>query len=95
MLLEGKTAVVYGGGGAIGGAAARTFAREGARVFIAGKTLSKLQDVAADIERKGGVVDIAEVDALDASSVDRHLEHVLAAVGRVDIALNAIGMFHV
>jgi len=95
MLLEGKTAVVYGGGGAIGGAAARTFAREGARVFIAGKTLSKLQDVAADIERKGGVVDIAEVDALDASSVDRHLEHVLAAAGRVDITLNAIGMFHV
>jgi 3-oxoacyl-[acyl-carrier protein] reductase len=38
MLLEGKNAVVYGGGGAIGGAVARAFARDGARVFLAGRT---------------------------------------------------------
>ena len=41
MLLEGKNAVVYGGGGAIGGAVARAFAREGARVFLAGHTRSR------------------------------------------------------
>lgn len=38
MLLDGKRAVIYGGGGAIGGAVARTFAREGAHVFLAGRT---------------------------------------------------------
>jgi 3-oxoacyl-[acyl-carrier protein] reductase len=38
VLLEGKSAIVYGGGGPIGGAAGRGFAREGARVFLAGRT---------------------------------------------------------
>lgn len=95
MLLKSKIATVYGGGGAIGGAVARTFAREGARVFIAGRTLSKLEKVAADIERDGGIVDIAQVDALDPLSVSRHVQRVIATAGRIDVALNAIGIVHV
>jgi len=43
MLLQNKNAVIYGGGGAIGGAVARAFAREGARVFLAGRTLARLK----------------------------------------------------
>jgi NAD(P)-dependent dehydrogenase (short-subunit alcohol dehydrogenase family) len=43
MLLEGKNAVVYGGGGGIGGAVARAFAREGARVYLAGRTRERLE----------------------------------------------------
>ena len=46
MLLEGKNAVIYGAGGAISGAVARAFAREGARVFLAGRTVATLDDVA-------------------------------------------------
>ena len=46
LLLENKNAVIYGGGGAIGGAIARVFAREGARVFIAGRTQAKLDQAA-------------------------------------------------
>ncbi len=42
MLLENKVAVIYGGGGPIGGAAVHAFAREGARVYLAGRTQSKL-----------------------------------------------------
>jgi 3-oxoacyl-[acyl-carrier protein] reductase len=38
MLLENKNAVIYGSGGSIGGAVAKMFAREGARVFLAGRT---------------------------------------------------------
>jgi NADP-dependent 3-hydroxy acid dehydrogenase YdfG len=49
MLLENKTAIIYGAGGAIGGAVARTFAREGAKVFLSGRTLSKVQRVADEI----------------------------------------------
>ena len=48
MLLKNKNAVIYGGGGAIGGAVARVFAREGARVFLAGRTLQSLEEVADD-----------------------------------------------
>jgi NADP-dependent 3-hydroxy acid dehydrogenase YdfG len=46
VLLEGKSAVIYGAGGSIGGAAARAFAHEGARVFLAGRTVAKLDAVA-------------------------------------------------
>jgi NADP-dependent 3-hydroxy acid dehydrogenase YdfG len=48
-VLEKKTAVVYGAGGAVGGAVARAFAREGARVFLTGRSLAKVDLVAKDI----------------------------------------------
>ena len=53
MLLENKVAVIYGAGGAIGGAVARTFAREGARVFLAGRTRAKL-DLVGDRDSRAG-----------------------------------------
>jgi short-subunit dehydrogenase len=69
VLLEGKNAVVYGGGGAIGGAVARAFAREGARVFLAGHTRMPLEAVAGAIRAAGGSAEAAEVDALDEGAV--------------------------
>lgn len=95
MLLTDKIAVIYGGGGAIGGAVARSFAREGAHVFLAGRTLAKLQRVAEDIRAAGGRADVAEVDALDEEAVNRHADGIAASAGRIDIALNAIGLMHV
>lgn len=95
MLLKNKVAVIYGGGGAIGGAVARTFAREGATVFLAGRTCAKLEQVAREIAAAGGKAEIAQVDALDEGAVDTHAEAVVSAVGRIDIALNAIGIPHV
>jgi 3-oxoacyl-[acyl-carrier protein] reductase len=90
MLLEGKNAVVYGGGGAIGGAVARWFAREGARVFLAGRTSAPLEAVAADIRAAGGAADIAEVDALDERAVDEHADAVASEAGSLDISMNVI-----
>jgi 3-oxoacyl-[acyl-carrier protein] reductase len=89
MLLEGKNAVIYGGG-AIGGAVARTFAREGARVFLAGRAPEKLERVAADIRGAGGAIDVAQVDALDQRMVDDHADAVVAAAGGLDISFNLI-----
>ena len=66
MLLENKVAVIYGAGGSIGGAVTRAFAREGARVFLAGRTQSSLDEVANDIHSQGDAADTAIVDALDA-----------------------------
>ncbi|MGH3147950.1 MAG: SDR family NAD(P)-dependent oxidoreductase, partial [Rubrobacter sp.] len=65
MLLENRNAVIYGAGGAIGGAVARAFAREGARVFLAGRNLATLDEVAEAISAAGGVAETAQVDALD------------------------------
>ena len=90
MLLEDKTAVIYGGGGAIGGAVARAFAREGARVFLAGRTLARLEEVAGEIRSAGGTAETAEVDALDERSVDEHADAVAAEAGRIDISFNLI-----
>jgi 3-oxoacyl-[acyl-carrier protein] reductase len=91
MLLENKNAVIYGGGGAIGGAVARAFAREGARVFLAGRTRAKLDAVARTISAAGGAVETAQIDALDEQAVEKHLEAVVNQAGRVDISFNAVG----
>jgi 3-oxoacyl-[acyl-carrier protein] reductase len=84
MRLETKTAVIYGGGGAIGGAIARTFAREGATVHLAGPTRAKLEAVAAGLPAARTAV----VDAMDPAAVARHIE----AIGRIDICVNAVGV---
>ena len=90
MLLEGKTAVIYGGGGAIGSAVARAFAREGARVFLAGRTPARLEEVAREIRAAGGLAETAQVDALDERAVDEHADAVAARAGGIDISFNLI-----
>ncbi|MEW9554844.1 SDR family NAD(P)-dependent oxidoreductase [Nonomuraea sp. NPDC050783] len=92
-LLKDRNAVIYGGGGAIGGAVARVFAREGARVFLAGRTRARLDAVARDIAAAGGTAETAEVDVLDQQAVEEHAGAV-AAAGGIDIALNAVSVMH-
>lgn len=87
MMLQGKNAIIYGGGGSIGGAMARAFAREGASVFLAGRTHAKLGAVAADI---GDAAHVAVLDALDERAVDEHAEAVAAQAGSLDISVNVI-----
>jgi NAD(P)-dependent dehydrogenase (short-subunit alcohol dehydrogenase family) len=94
LLLENKNAVIYGGGGAIGGAIARVFAREGARVFIAGRTQAKLDAVARDIAATGGTVETAQVDVLNQQAVEKHADAIAATAGSIDIALNAVSVMH-
>ena len=95
MLLQNKNAVVYGGSGAIGGAVARAIAREGARVFLVGRTRAKHDKVAHEIKAAGGRVETAEVDALNEHAVAQHADAVAAKAGGIHIALNAVGIFHI
>ena len=69
-MLQDKVAVIYGAGGAIGGAVARTFASEGAKVFLTGRLRAPVEAVAEDIVSAGGFAAAAEVDALDEQAVD-------------------------
>ena len=87
MMLENKSAVIYGAGGAIGGATARAFAEAGARVYLAGRSKDRLEKVAIDI---GDAAVVAEVDALDEGAVAAHADAVAADAGSIDIALNAV-----
>jgi len=89
MMLKDKVAVIYGAGGAIGGAVARAFAREGARVFLTGRHRAPVEVVAKEI---GGSAEVAEVDAVDEGAVDRYLRYVVGVAGRVDISFDAVGI---
>ncbi|HEX2877183.1 MAG TPA: SDR family oxidoreductase [Polyangiaceae bacterium] len=94
-MLSGKVGVVHGGGGAIGGAVALAFAEEGARVFLAGRTRDRLDEVAERIRALGGEVEVDVVDGLEPAAVEGHAERVIARAGRMDVVLNALGFLHV
>jgi NAD(P)-dependent dehydrogenase (short-subunit alcohol dehydrogenase family) len=89
-LLDSKNTIVYGGGGSIGGGVARTFAREGARVFLAGRTREPLEAVAADIREAGGSAEVAVVDVLDGAAVDEHAAAVASQAGSLDATFLAV-----
>ena len=91
-MLKNKVAVIYGAAGAIGGAVARAFAFEGARLFLTGRLRAGVEAVAKDIVAAGGSAEAAEVDALDERAIDKHLQSVIDKAGRVDISFNAIGI---
>jgi NAD(P)-dependent dehydrogenase (short-subunit alcohol dehydrogenase family) len=84
--------VIYGAGGGTGGAVARAFAREGAKVFVTGRRRAPVEAVAKDIVAAGGSAEAAELDALDEQAVDNHLQSMIDTAGRVDISFNAVGI---
>ena len=91
-MLKDKVAVVYGAGGAIGGAVARGFAAEGARLFLTGRHRAPVEAVAKDIVSADGSAEVAEVDVLDEQAVDRYLRYVVGQADRIDISFDAIGI---
>ena len=92
MLLQDKVAVIYGAAGAIGGAVARAFAAEGARLFLTGRQLAPVEAIAKQIVAAGGSAEAAEVDALDEQAVDQHLQSGTDTAGHLDISLDAVGI---
>ncbi len=92
MLLQDKTAIIYGAGGAIGSAVARAFGAEGARVFLTGRNLAQVQAVAEEIAAAGGSAEATEVDALDEEAVDRQVDQVAEQAGGIDVSFNAVGV---
>src|SRR6266498_1799426 len=64
MMLKDKVAVIYGAGGGTGGAVARAFASEGAKLFLTGRHLAPVDVVAKDVISAGGSAEAAEVTAL-------------------------------
>jgi len=89
--LQNKVVVVYGNG-TVGGSVAKAFAREGARVFLTGRTVKKLNTIADEILFDGGIIETAQLDALDEQAVEEHMNEVIEKAGKIDISFNAIGI---
>jgi 3-oxoacyl-[acyl-carrier protein] reductase len=92
MLLQDKVAIVYGGGGSVGGAVSRAFAAEGAHVVVCGRTHSRLATTVTAIEAAGGRATASTVDATDAASIAEHFSSVVDRLGHVDISFNLVGL---
>jgi len=89
--LEGRVAIVAGGGGAIGAALAEALAGAGARVAVAGRTQGSLDAAVGRISAAGSEGLAVTADATDEADADRLVAETVAAFGRVDIIVNAVG----
>jgi NADP-dependent 3-hydroxy acid dehydrogenase YdfG len=89
--LEKKVAVIYGNE-TVGTTVAKAFAKEGAQVYLAGRTLTKLEVVALEVLSGGGLIETAQVDALNEEVVEKHMNEIIRKSGKVDISFNAIGL---
>lgn len=87
MGFKNKTAVIFGGSGAIGSATAHALAREGADVYLAARGHTRLEQVASRIRAAGGSASTFIFDALEESSQLPDLAH-------IDIVVNATGFMH-
>lgn len=92
MILKNKSAVIFGAGGSLGGAVARAFSSAGARVFISGRTIASVQQVADEVNHAGGKADAHQVDALDKEAVEDYLNSIAQGGNSINICFNAIGL---
>ena len=91
-ILKDKNAIVFGAGGSIGAAVAKEFAAEGAEVFLAGRTKSKVEEVAKEITADGGRAHAAVIDAMDDVAVNEYIDDIAKRSGSIDIVFNAVGV---
>ena len=91
MKLQGMTAIVAGGGRGIGRALVLALAREGAQIAVADILGENAETVKREVEAGGGKALAFQVDLTNRAEVNRMVEGVLAATGRLDILVNNAG----
>ena len=90
--LNGKVAVVTGGGGAIGSAMCRELAKNGAKVILTGRTLSSLEKIADEIRAGGGDATPVVCDVSKTESAENLIRETVRIYGRLDVMINNAGI---
>ena len=92
--LDGRVAIVTGGGGGLGSGICPALAAAGAAVAVAGRTKEKIDCVVAEIVAGGGRAIAVEVDIADRQSVETLTERVMSELGGIDILVNNAAVYH-
>jgi 3-oxoacyl-[acyl-carrier protein] reductase len=94
LKLEGKVAIITGGGRGLGRAFALKFAEEGAKLLLPDISPERAEDAAAEIRAKGGEAVAMETDISDEKSTRKIAERVIQQYGRVDILVNNAALWY-
>ncbi len=86
QILQGRNAVIYGGGGSLGSTIAKAIAQEGAKVFLVGRHLSSVQKLAEEIVAAGGRAEAARIDATNESEVNAFVESITRSGATLDLS---------
>jgi NAD(P)-dependent dehydrogenase (short-subunit alcohol dehydrogenase family) len=91
-ILKDKVAVVFAASGEIAGAVARSFARNGAKLYVTARNLDAVKVLAHEIKADGGRAEHAKVDASEEGEIDSFLKKVISDEGKLDVVFNGIGV---
>jgi len=92
MRLEGKRALITGGGTGIGRATAEIFAREGARVMVSGRRRPELEETVRRVERNGGRAGLVQGDVSRPEDAERTVKETVGLLGGLDVLINNAGI---
>ena len=90
--LDGKVAVITGGGGGLGSLAARTFAGAGADVVLLGRNAGKLDAAAAEVRQAGSSATVIQADVTSRADLEKAAQRVAADFAGADILFNNAGI---
>ena len=90
--LKNRVALIYGGTSGLGEATAKLYAKEGAKVAIAGRSAEKGNKIVEAIKEEGGEATFVEVDLMDTAQIKQSVQETVDAFGTIDILYNGAGI---